>query len=152
MHYFEFQFPSLSFYFRKGSSRCAILCTNCHTIPCTIFCTRWLSINYFSTVFSWCVLTRSWNWCPMEDWNPKPFVCKSYGNSYGESDMCRRPLAGSQTQTSGCIYQIHYPWRAPDYECNFTFSIPTVKASVRIDRNQRLRGQRNLLVARWPAT
>jgi hypothetical protein len=42
------------------------------------------------------VLTTSCNWCLKDNQNPKPFVCKSctesYGDSYAESDTCRRPL------------------------------------------------------------
>jgi hypothetical protein len=67
--------------------------TNRRTIPCTICCTRWLTIKC-STYFSWYVLTSSCNWFPKDNRTPKPFVCKSctesYDDSYAVSYLCRQ--------------------------------------------------------------
>jgi hypothetical protein len=52
------------------------------------------------------VLTSSCNWCSRDNKNPKPFVCKScwesYGDSYAESDKCRRR---PPTRTNGCRHR-----------------------------------------------
>jgi hypothetical protein len=82
------------------SWKCKALWGRLHVRFCVRFRVRFpdkdgLLLNLGSIFFNKCVYI-SCNWCMIEKIKPNPFVCKtceeSYGDSYDESDTCRRPL------------------------------------------------------------